>query len=238
MILDHLNMSISESDKKRISEYIKENELDYKISDGAIFRYSINSYDDKIFYIHRYDEKYVVVKYDESKERMRQQAHFYFTFENIQQVLEQLSLYDDSLYKVWWHTPKSSMAGVVGFDKSNYNDEWVSNTLKTNENWKIDEDNDYKYLIYEEERKIKVISPFNELHKTGYYEKTYFEMDKLYFEVHPLDLTESNESYLVKVLINNEPILKEYINYNVRRRKGLRLFLENLFSNKNEYVKL
>ena len=61
-------------------------------------------------------------------------------------------------------------------------------------------------------------------------------MDKLYLEIHPICVLEGSESYLVKILINNEEIMKEYINYIVRRKKGLRLFLENLFTNKNQYV--
>jgi hypothetical protein len=64
------------------------------------------------------------------------------------------------------------------------------------------------------------------------------DMDRLYVEIHPISLKEKNESYLIKILINNEPVLKEYINYRVFKKKGLNLFLEELLNNKNQYVQM
>jgi hypothetical protein len=41
-----------------------------------------------------------------------------------------------------------------------------------------------------------------------------------------------------RILINKEEIMKEWINYCVLYKKGLKLFLEELFNNKNQYIQI
>lgn len=57
----------------------------------------------------------------------------------------------------------------------------------------------------------------------------YTKVDKLYFEIHPISCQPGNESYLVKLLCNNEEVLKEFINYIVSRKKGLKLLIKTIF---------
>ena len=59
-------IKISDSDKKRIIDYITENKLDYNIVDG-IFRFGLVSYDNMIFNIYKYNEQYILVKMDPDK---------------------------------------------------------------------------------------------------------------------------------------------------------------------------
>ena len=40
---------------------------------------------------------------------------------------------------------------------------------------------------------------------------------------------EGQESYLLKLSCNNEEIFKEYINYKVVKKKGLKLLIDNIF---------
>ena len=223
-------MLLSDSDKNRIIEFIKENELDYRISNGPIFRFHILADDDSVFYINKYNEQYLIIKSDKEKTFFK-----YYGFQTLSQVMEQLSFYDNSLPKVWWYPIKSTVD--IGFEKEGYTEEWL-NDFCINENWSNKDWNEqYKYAVFLKKENIKVISPYNTLHEVSLF-NTYSpaDMDKLYFEIHPICVMEGTESYLVKILINNEEIMKEYINYVVRRKKGLRLFLENLFTNKNQYV--
>jgi len=233
--------SISESDKKRIIDYIKENDLDYMVSEeNHIFRFFITSYDRYLYQFLKYNEKYIVIKTDTKLGGSGSPKSFrYSYYKNLQQVIEHLSYTDSSLYKVWWEV----LDGIgrpssvnIGFIKEGYTDEWFKEFIKTNEWYGMDEEQ-YKCLVYEKKINIKVISPHNTLHEVSLFnDYAPTDMDKLYMEIHPISVQESNESYFVKILINNEEVLKEYIKYRVHRKKGLKIFLEELFNNKNQYV--
>jgi hypothetical protein len=47
-----------DSDKKRIIEYINQNELDYKISDNGIFKFHLISDDGYMFQIYDYNDQF------------------------------------------------------------------------------------------------------------------------------------------------------------------------------------
>lgn len=236
------DMKINDSDKKRIINYIKENELDLLISEeNNIFRFFVTAEDCALFQIFKYNEQYVMVKTMAVKGDYRKAQTFdYFYYKNLQQVIEQLAFYDNSIPKTWWYVMDGMGPSSVSatFKNENYSDNW-SKDFDRNKKWRTGEEDGYKCLIYEEIKDIKVISPHNTLHEVSLI-NTYSpaNMEKLYFEIHPLSLSEGNESYMVKILINNEEIMKEYINYKIRRKKGLKLFLENLFNNNNPYVQL
>jgi len=240
-------MKISDSDKQRIIDYITENELDYNITEG-IFRFGLVSYDNQLFNIYKNNEQYVLVKMDPDKDFQAQydpgvMAYEYYYYQNLQQVIEQLSLYDNAVYKVWWelldgHNNRPSSANM-GFTNEGYTEDWFSDHLTIDKYNVEDYDDQYKYVVYEDKRPIKVISPHNTLHEVSLFNNfSMSDMDRLYVEIHPISLKEKNESYLVKILINNEPVLKEWINYRVFKKKGLNLFLEELLNNKNQYVQI
>ena len=223
-------LKIKDSDKKRIIEYINQNELDYNISDGVIFKFHLISYDGYMFQIHNYNEQYLVIKSDKSGK------FNYYYYKNIQQVMEQLSFYDNNLHKIWWSSTTNTVD--IGFCSEDYTDDWSKDFTK-NENWSYIDENQYKCAVFEKKLRIKVISPYNTLHEVSEL-NTYSpdDMDKLYMEIHPISVKNKEESYLVKILINKEEIMKEYINYIVKRKKGLKLFLEELFNNKNKCIQL
>jgi len=241
---------INDIDKQRVIQFITENELDFTINDEGISKFNVVSNDGKTFFFYKYNEGYVVVKFDSAKEMESVlsnnpgiMSHEYFNFQNLQQIMEQLSYYDNNLYKTWWQIldgkDTNPQSINMTFDNKNYSDDWFKE-FSIDEKWGEDTWNDeYKIATYQEKRNIKVISPHNTLHEVSLFNNySPDDLDKLYFEIHPISLEDKNESYLVKILINNEPVLKEWINYRVFKKKGLKLFLENLFSNQNKYVQL
>jgi hypothetical protein len=222
-----------ESDKNRIIEFIRYNDLDYDIIDNSIFKFGLLSYDKMVFNFYKYNQDYLIVKYDKNKDKGDpfEQLYTYYLFKNIPQLLEQLVDYDNSIHKVWWRPITNSIE--IRFSKEGYTEDWYKEFLN-NENWSIIDCDTYKSVCYLENRKCKLISPFTTIHHVSpINEYKPVELDKFYFEIHPITLTERNESYLIKILYNNEEILKEYINYIVTRKKGLRLFLNKLFSELN-----
>lgn len=83
-----------------------------------------------------------------------------------------------------------------------------SQDFLNNENWSISDCDAYKSVCYLENRKCKLMSPFTTIHQVSpINEYKPVELDKFYFEIHPITCAERNESYLVKVLYNNEEVL-------------------------------
>ena len=220
---------INESDKKRLIDFIDQQELDFDVVDNSISKFSVTASDGIAFYIYPHNEKYILVKYDKERERQNLQAYFYFEFQNIPQILEQLKLYDDSIPKRYWSPTTNSVE--VGFDSQNYNHDWT-NEFKKDQNWKVIEEGNYQYLVYEDLNcQPELISPFNTLHEVSTINKKEFtKVSKFYFEIHPVSLKPKNESYFVKLLINETEPFKEYINWNIVKKKGLKLFLEDMFN--------
>ena len=66
------------------------------------------------FNVYNYNEQFILVKYDPQKGFLAQtdpgiMAYEYFYYNNLQQVIEQLSLYENSIYKEWWMPIMSSI---------------------------------------------------------------------------------------------------------------------------------
>ncbi len=221
---------ISDSDKKRLIDFIDENDLDYNIFESDIAKFQITSYDNLSFTIYSYNDKYIVTKYDKTKDKDGSNPFEYYEYNTLPQLLEQLAVYDRSLYKNYWEPTANSID--VPFDKNSYLENWYDEFIK-DENYKIEEDSAYKYITYNNEKiKPKLISPFNTLHEVSTINvRELTEVNKLYFEIHPVSCRKKNESYFLKILSNNEDVLKEYINYRVAKKRGLKLFLETLFKN-------
>ncbi len=223
---------ISAKDNDKIIQFIKENDLDYTQVDSDITKPHIISYDGYKLFFYIYENKYVMVKYDPEKDKPGGQAYEYFYFETMPKMLEQLKHYDQSLQKIYWNIINDSIN--YEFDKQNYNEDWFSEFIK-DDFYSIEEDIHCKYIVYvNESYKPVVRSPYNTLggdslasliHKTEAN-----KLNKLLFEIHPVSTLEGRETYLFKILMNDDDIFKEYINYRVVGRKGLRLLIENLFT--------
>jgi hypothetical protein len=228
-------LPLNENDKKRITQFILEQDLDLMELDNPISgKFSVSASDRITFFIYNNNESYLIVKYDQEKEKQNRQAYEYFHFQNIPQVLEQLSLYDNSIPKRYWsHTTESVQ---IGFDAQNYQVDWYKQFQK-DENWRVEQDGDYHILVYENsDYKPQLTSPFNTLHEVSLIDsKQYTKVDKLYFEIHPVSLKERNETFYLKLECNNDEKFKEYINYNISKKKGLKLFLEDLFLNMERF---
>lgn len=229
-------MEIEKSDKERLISFIESNDLDYEISESPIFKFSITAADRMKFFFYKTDEKYVVTKYDSSKDKRLDEVddtgeaelpYEYFEFKNFTQVLEQLSLYDRQIIKEYW----TLCNGIdFNFKIENYDSKWADDIIS--ESYELKEYDNYHYLIYENEQyKPHLTSPYNTLHEVSPLNKrSYTVMEKLYFEIHPESCIKKSESYILKLLCNNEDVLKEYINYRVSTKKGLKLLIESIFN--------
>jgi len=230
-------LQINENDKSRLIQFIDENDLDYTPIDNGISKFSIVAHDGIVFYLYDHNESYILAMYDKNKDRPGDPGSMpyeYFQFQSLTQILEQLSHYDKSIHKIYWYPTNNSIE--VPFDANSYNEEWVSEFI-SDDHWRVESSDLYKYLVYENsDYKPELISPFNTLHEVSMINsKEYAKVDKLYFEIHPISCSRKNESYFLKLSCNNEEVLKEYINYNIIKKRGLKLFLDDMFTNMSRF---
>jgi len=231
-------IEIENREKERIFQFIKENDLDYEIVDNGIIKPHIIAYDDQRFFFYKNEGQYIISKYDKSKDREGTSgAYQYFNLKSITQILEQLKLYDESIPKRFWEATSNTID--YPFDKTNYKDDWYSDLIK-DDNYSIEEDLHCKYVVYSNDKyKPEIKSPFNTVGDDPWgsiiHESKPERINKLYFEIHPVSTLEGKESYMLKILCNNEEVLKEYITYRVTKRKGLRLLMESIFSEAEKF---
>ena len=224
--------------KKRLLNFIKENDLDYTLFDDGIGKFKIISYDNLEFHPYEFNEEYILVKYDKEKDKpgnLSSSVYGYFNFKSISALLEALKVHDDSLHKVWYYPILNS--AEIGFDKSSYNENWYVDLI--NEDYSIESDNHSNYIVYNNKDYKPVIkSPYYTLHEVSDINDEYIStVDSLNFEIHPISCQEGNESYLFKLRYNNEEVLTEYINWMIVRKKGLKIFLKNLFESMQPFKK-
>jgi len=222
---------IKNEDLNKLIQFIKENDLDYTYIENVVNKPHLVSYDGYKLFFYIYENKYVVVKYDKDKDKPGKQAYEYFYFDTMPKMLEQLKHYDESIQKIWWYTTNNSID--YPFDKSNYKEDWFEEFTKDNF-YSVDENLHCKYITYTNTNYKPVIkSPYNTLSEDALasiiHKSEPHNIDKLYFEIHPVSTLEGAEKYDFKILMNNDDIFKEYINYRVIGKKGLRLLIENLF---------
>jgi len=227
-------MTLNEKDKQRLLLFLEDNELDYTPIDNGIIRFHLIAEDGMTFYVINNENEYLITKYNKDKDRPGSVPYENYQFKTLSEVLEQLKFYDSNLPKVYWEPTLESIQ--IGFDKDNHIEDWYEPFIK-DDFYKVEEDNQYKYFSYTNEGyNPELISPFNTLHEVSAFNNLQLErIDKLYFEVHPISCVKNRESYLVKLLCNNDKIFKEYINYKVYKEKGLKLMLNTLFNDMEKY---
>jgi hypothetical protein len=222
---------INEEKKQKLISFINDNELDYIPVDNGIIKFHLIAADGIKFHIYENQNKWIIVKYDSNKDRSQSRSlpYEYFYYESFSAVLQQLEFYDKALPKVYWETNTNSID--IGFDINNYNDSWYDGILESNTN--IKDEQQYKYLVYcDESCKPLMIASHNQL-ATMHNNPTL--LNKLYFEVHPISCLDKNESYLLKLLCNNDEIFKEYVNYRVYKKKGLKLLIKDILEKYGKY---
>ena len=224
--------------KKKLLAFIKENDLDYTLFDDNIGKFKIISYDNLEFHPYEFNEEYILVKYDKEKDKpgnSSSSVYDYFNFKSIPSLLEALKAHDDSLHKIWYYPILNS--AEIGFDKSSYNENWYVDLI--NEHYSIKSDNHSNYVVYDNNDYKPVIkSPYYTLHEVSDINDEYIStVNSLNFEIHPISCQEGNESYLFKLRYNNEEVLTEYINWMIVRKKGLKIFLKDLFESMQPFKK-
>lgn len=229
---------INNDDRNKLIQFINENDLDYTQIDNGITKPHLVSYDGYKLFFYIYENKYVLVKYDKDKDKPGKQAYEYFYFDTMPKMLEQLKHYDQSIHKIWWYTVTNSID--YPFDKANYKEDWFEEFTKDNF-YSLDENIHCKYITYTNNNYKPVIkSPYETLSEDAWasmiHKSEPKNIDKLYFEIHPISTLEGAEKYEFKLLMNDDDLFKEYINYRVISKKGLRLLIENLFKELETFI--
>lgn len=228
---------ICELDKERVRGFILKNDLDFKIVDDKILKFKIISEDGIHFSFHIYNEKYILVKYnpEKDKDNVFETPYEYYEFKTLVDALTQLKYYDDNIPKSFWEVTTNS--AEIPFKSNSYKDDWYDEFKRDAEYTKIESDdfNNYKYVTYNNPNySPNIKSPHNTLSDVSYIntdDQAITKVDTLYYEIHPISCEDGSESYLFKLLANNEETLKEFINYIVYKKKGLSLLLKDIFNN-------
>lgn len=220
-------IDLPQIDKNKIISFIKENDLDLIPVDSDIFKFHVQSDDKMKFFFYEYNNECVLVKYDVSEDKPGGSAYEYYYYKTLPQLLEQLAAYDKSIPRAFWEFTSESIE--IGFESHNYNNEWYVGII--DENWIIEDAGTYKYVTYTNTNyKPELKSPYNTLHEVSPINQiSYTKVDKLNIEIHPVSCLEGRESYYLKLLCNNDEIFKEYINYRVIKKKGVKMLLESIF---------
>ncbi len=222
---------LNRTEKDKIISYIDSNDLDYSVMDSDVFAFSILSMDNKQFKIYKQDESLLLVKIDLDQLRQYNEGNVmlepysYFKFDNIPQILEQIKLYDDNLPKTWW----LPIIDTIDCGILSYNENWYDEFIDYG--FVAEKYGNYTFLEYlNKDYKPEVKSPFNTLHEVSELNKLdYSKVDALNIEIQPISCSDKNESYLFKIRCNNDDIFKEYINYKVFRKKGLKMLINETF---------
>lgn len=227
-----MNIEINQQEKNRLLEFINENDLDYTPIDNNISKFHIISHDGLKFFFYKYNEEYIITKYDPKKDIVNKPssiAYEYSNYKTLPQVLEQLSFYDNSIHKTYWVLTIDSIQIEFIKEKENYIDNWYQDFIK-DEYWTLEDCETYKTIIYNNSNYNPVLrSPYNTLHEVSEINNiSYNNLDRLYFEIHPISCLEKRESYLLKLLCNDNTF-KEYFNYKVSSKKGLKLLIDDIF---------
>lgn len=219
-------------EKDKISSFIESNDLDYTVMDSDVFVFSLLSMDNMQFKIYKQEESYLLMKCDLEKIRQYNEGNVmlepysYFNFNNLSQMLEQIKLYDDNIPKSWW----SPVADVMNYGIKHYTESWYEEFVK--DGFIIEKHGQYEFLSFtSKEYKPELKSPFNTLHEVSELNKLeYTSLDELHIEIQPISCVDRNESYLFKIQCNSDQVFKEYINYVVSRKKGLRILIKETFT--------
>lgn len=214
--------------KESIRDFIEINDLNYEVIDDVINDFKILAEDGIIFSFVLHEEEVIIIKYNSEKDnKFGETTHEYFNFKTLSSALEQLKYYDEQIPRKYYETTLNSIE--IGFNKIGYDEKWYEKLDINVENLSIIEDEQYKYLVYENDKLYpKMIDSAYTLHEVSYLNSHInIDVNKLYFEIHPICCLSGK--YNLKLLKNNEVVLKEYINYITYGKKGLGKLISDIF---------
>ena len=217
---------IQEKHKERLKKFIVDNDLDYQVVENGISRFHIRSYDGKTLTFYESQGKFILVEYDKDLDDAEKPAFKYHNFPTLSKMMESLSQYDHQLNKVYWQP----IMDITLYGIKDVEENWYENIVEGSIY-----DDQSKTIIYEDRSYSPVLrSPFNTLHEVSPINTMHLEkLNKLYFEIHPISCNE--ERYLARVLCNNDEKFKEYINFYIWSKKGLKKFVEKLFNDMQQF---
>ena len=224
---------ISDIEKQRIIQFIEFNDLEFDIINFNVLKFRIK-YENIEFQFYKFNDKYVVVKYDSKKDelgRSELQAYEYFHYDNILQILDQLKNFSDVIPKFYYSPIMDTSQQVF---TGSYVDDWYKDFFKEPEYTSVKNYQDmYDYLVYDNPNITPYIkSPWNTLSDVSslYSQESQFIcVHKLYYEIHPISLISRKETYLFRLLSNNDDKFTEYINYTVNKKIGLEKLISDIF---------
>lgn len=223
---------INDSELKRLIDHIEINDLDYIYVDNGIFRPYLLAYDETKYFLYKNEGKIVLTHYDPKKDIPgKNDAYEHMIYDNMMQVIEAITLRDTSLYKNYWELTTNSIE--VSFDSVNYDDEWHEE-FSESDGYTKEKDSLCTYVVFEsDEYEPEIKSPWNTVGIDSLggllHESRPNLLKKLRFEIHPMDTKPEQETYLFKILCNEDEKFPEHICYRVYGKKGLRLIRQGLF---------
>lgn len=231
--------NLSDAEIKRVLDHIEQNDLDYQYVDNGVFRPFLMAYDSMKIQLHANEESYWMSIYDRSKDKPGSVPYEWIGFETLMQLMEALKHRDESIYKQYWELTSNSIE--VPFDKSNYDERWHEEFAES-DGYTKETDTLCTYVVFEsEDYEPEIMSPWNTVGSDSLggilHESRPSRLNKLRFEIHPVRTAPGGETYLFKVLCNDDEKFPEHICYKVVGKKGLRLIRQSLFNEMERFKK-
>ena len=229
---------LSEGELKRLLDHIEQEDLDYQYVDNGVFRPFLLAYDGTKYFLSKNEGRIVLTHYDPKKDKIGTNGAYEHTVHpNLMQVLEAITIRDKSLYKCYWELTSNSIE--VPFDAANYDERWHEE-FSESEGYTKEKDSLCTYVVFEsEDYAPEIKSPWNTVGLDPYggliHESVPNRLTKLRFEIHPVGTAPGRETYLFKVLCNDDEKFPEHICYKVIGKKGLRLIRQTVFSEMEQF---
>lgn len=225
--------NLSEKEIEQIIDFINQNELDYIVINNGISPFQLFASDGFIFKFLLNDGKLYLLSTHKDKDKGDPNQFEYTPMESLNKALKYLAEYDNSIVKKYWHVVDNITEYVC--KKESYDEDWYK-FIPLDLNYSIHTiksgyEEGYKYLVYKnDEYKPVLATPQNQLN-------TLNTLNELYFEIYPFICSPGKESYIFRLDCNGDNKFKEFVNYVIDTKKGMKLFLETLFNDVKPFKK-
>ena len=224
---------LSDAELVRLLDHIEENDLDYDYVDNGIFRPYLMAYDGTRYFVSKNEGRIVLTHYDPKKDRPGNNgAYEHSVHPSLMQVLEAITIRDRSLHKSYWEITANSIE--IPFDSANYDESWHEEFTEA-DGYRKEQDSLCTYVVFESlDYTPEIASPWNTVGSDSLggllHESRPSRLGRLRFEIHPAATAKGRETYLFKILCNDDEMFPEHICYKVAGKKGLRLIRQSLFA--------